>query len=175
MPRDLIRRYTPHPDRIREHKALRFMSHLLYEPNLWHLNRRSVSRAMAVGLFWALIPMPMQTAPAVAMAIFLRTNLPVCLGLVWLTNPLTTPPVMYATYRLGAWLLGEPALSLPDSLSLEWVTNEIANVWKPLYLGSLVAAVGCSVIGYGGTRLYWRWWIQRQWQKRKNSRRQRLG
>lgn len=175
MPRDFIRRYTPNPEQIRAHKSLRFMSHFLCNPNIWHLNRRSVSRAMAVGLFWAIIPMPIQTMPAIACAVFWHANLPVSLALVWMTNPVTMPAVMYATYQLGTWLLGEPALSLPDELTIDWVTQEIANLWKPLYLGSLISAVVLASTGYFGTRLYWRFWVQRSWHKRQRSRAQRLG
>ena len=93
MPRRFIKRYMPHPERIKASRSLRFLGDLIHDPNLWHLNRHSVSRAMAIGLFWALIPMPLQMLAAAACAIPARANLPIAVGLVWLTNPLTMPVV----------------------------------------------------------------------------------
>ena len=173
MPRRLFKRYMPHPDRIKDNKSLRFLGGLIHDPNLWHLNRHSVARAMAVGLFWAMIPMPMQMLAAAALAIPLRANLPISIGLVWLTNPITMPPVFYCTYKLGAWLMDLPSVQMPDELSMAWVTAELAVLWKPLYLGSLVAGLAIAVLGYAGTMLYWRWWVQRSWQKRRILRQQR--
>ena len=89
MPRRLFKRYMPDPDSIKTNKSLRFLGKLIHDPNLLHLNRHSVSRGMAIGLFWAMIPMPMQMLAAAAVAIPLRANLPISIGLVWLTNPLS--------------------------------------------------------------------------------------
>lgn len=173
MPRRLFKRYMPNPDSIKGNKSLRFLGNLIHDPNLWHLNRHSVARAMAVGLFWAMIPMPMQMLASAAFAIPLRANLPIAIGLVWLTNPITMPPVFYCTYKLGAWITQTPAMKMPEHLSVEWIAAELAILWKPLLVGSFASAIILSILGYCLTMLYWRWWVQRSWRKRQESRRMR--
>ncbi|MFJ7009298.1 DUF2062 domain-containing protein [Pseudomonas putida] len=167
MPRRIFKRYMPDPTSIREHKSLRFFGKLLHDPNLWHLNRHSVARAMGVGLFAALIPIPMQMLLAAALAIPVRGNLPIAVSLVWLTNPLTMPPVFFVTYMTGAWLMQVPARTLPDELTFDWITDQLATVWQPFLLGSVVCGVVLGIAAYFTTLLYWRWWIGRQWRRRK--------
>jgi uncharacterized protein (DUF2062 family) len=167
MPRRFIKRYMPDPNSIREHKSLRFFGRLLHDPNLWHLNRHSVARAMAVGLFAAFMPIPLQMLLAAGLAIWVRGNLPISVSLVWLTNPLTMPPIFFLTYTLGAWLMGAPPRSLPDALTWEWISGQLSTLWQPFLLGSLVTGVVAGALGYGLTMLYWRWWVGRQWRRRK--------
>ncbi|MEW9902711.1 DUF2062 domain-containing protein [Pseudomonas putida] len=167
MPRRLFKRYMPDPTSIREHKSLRFFGRLLHDPNLWHLNRHSVARAMGVGLFAALIPMPMQMLLAASLAIPLRGNLPIAVSLVWLTNPLTMPPVFFVTYMTGAWLMQVPPRTLPDEITVQWVTDQLSTIWQPFLLGSVVCGLVLGLFAYFATMLYWRWWVGRQWRRRK--------
>lgn len=171
MPRDFLKRYMPKPEQIKQNKSLRFLGTLLHDSNLWHLNRHSVSRAMAIGLFMALIPMPMQMAASAAVAVPSRANLPISVGLVWLTNPVTMPPVFYAQYKIGTWLLGTPERSMPMELSLAWFAAELQHIWQPLYAGALLSATVMAIVGYVGTMLYWRFWVSRNWKRRKLRRR----
>ena len=171
MPRRFFKRYMPDPDRIKTHKSLRFLGTLAHDPNLLHLNRHSVSRAMAIGLFWAMIPMPMQMLAAALCAVPARANLPIAVGLVWLTNPLTMTPVFYCNYKVGAWLLDTPVQPIPMELSLAWARQMLDSHWQPLLLGSFAVAVASAVVGYVGTQAYWRWWVGRSWRKRQLSRR----
>lgn len=170
MAKKLIRRYLPDPHKIRDHKHLRLFGTLLHDPNLWHLNRRSASGAFAVGLFMAFVPMPFQMIPAAGAAILLRVNLPIAVALVWITNPITMPPVFYFCYNLGAWLLDTPVHAVEFEISREWIGTELVRIWKPFLLGSFLVAAVSSALGYFGIRALWRWHVIRDWEKRKERR-----
>jgi uncharacterized protein (DUF2062 family) len=146
----------PDPNKIREHKYLRVFGTLLHDPNLWHLNRRSASGAFGVGLFMAWVPVPFQMVLAAAAAIIIRVNLPVAVGLVWVSNPFTMPPLFYFAYKLGSWLLGEKLTPVEFELSVEWVMYELGEIWEPFLLGCLICGIVSSGLGFGLIRLLWR-------------------
>lgn len=161
MPRRFIKRYLPNHGSFREHPHLKRFGARLQDGNLWHLNRRSVSGAVAVGLFWAFMPIPLQMIPAAASAIFLRINLPISIVLVWITNPLTMPPILYGTYRFGAWLLGRPPQRFSFTFSMDNLFTMMHGIWAPLLLGSLVTGVIAALLGFTLVRLSWRVYIIR--------------
>ncbi|HEY8554278.1 MAG TPA: DUF2062 domain-containing protein [Burkholderiales bacterium] len=174
MPRRLIRRYLPDTERLRRHRSLRFLGRRLQEPNLWRLNRTSAARAAAIGLFMAFVPMPFQMVPAALLAVCFGANLPVSAAFVWITNPLTMPPVFYFCYRIGARLTGTPPQPLDFELSLAWLGTELARVWQPFLVGCLVVATAAALLGYYGMRALWRWQVLRQWTRRTEERRRSL-
>ncbi len=168
MPRKFIKRYLPEPHHVRRHRTLRrVFGDLLHEPNLWHLNRRSAAGAMAVGLFCAFVPLPGQMVLAAALAIFCRVNLPMSVALVWITNPLTIPPIFYTTYRIGAWILGQDDQAPAFEASLQWLKDEFDHIWAPLFLGSALVGVAAAVLGYVLIRGIWRWHVLREWERRR--------
>lgn len=173
MDKKIIKRYMPDIHKIRAHKHVRLFGKLLHEPNLWHLNRYSVSGSFAVGLFWALAPIPFQMIPSAATAIWLRVNLPISVALVWITNPFTMAPVFYFNYKLGSWILRRPAQEMSFEFTLDWFTQQLGVIWQPFFLGSFVAAVLASVAGYWTIRGFWRLQTVRQWERRKRSREHR--
>jgi len=167
MPKRFIKRYLPDHHRIREHKHLRVFGTRLHDPNLWHLNRRSVAGAFAVGLFCAFLPIPMQMVVAAAAAIVFRVNLPVSVVLVWITNPLTMAPIFYFAYRLGAWVIGQPSQVVPDGFSFEQLLDGLGAVWFPLLLGCFLLGSVSAVVGYFGVRGLWRLYVIRQWRRKR--------
>jgi uncharacterized protein (DUF2062 family) len=160
----LIHKFIPDHDVIKKHKNLQFLGDKLLEPNLWHLNRRSVARAFAVGLFCAWIPTPGQMAIAAAGAFYFRANLLISVALVWLTNPVTMPPLFYFAYRLGLTILNLPAASF----SLDAILS--GEILFPFLAGCLVLGVVCSTAGYFGINYFWRYHAAKKWTTRKQTR-----
>ncbi len=170
MPRKLIKRYMPNEAQLKSHPHLGRLGRHLHNPNLWHLNRSSVSLAFLVGVFCAFLPIPMQMLVAAGMAILVHSNLPISVGLVWITNPLTMPPIFYFTYLVGNFLLQRPEDDVPMAWTLEWLTTGMASIWWPLLLGSVVCGVVFGLLGYFGIRLFWIWHVSRSWRQRQKRR-----
>jgi len=168
MPKKIIKRYLPTPDKIKSIKSLEFLGDRLHEPNLWHLNRRSVSLAFAVGLFFAWVPTPTQMAMAAAGALYFSANLPISVALVWVTNPITMPPLFYFAYRVGIWALEKPHFD--GEFSVETVFSSMADIGGPFLFGCLLVGLSCSLLGYLLVRLYWRYYIVSQWSIRARKR-----
>lgn len=157
MPRKFFQRFLPHPKTIRENKTLQIFGDWLHEPNLWHLNRRSVAGAFAVGLFFAWMPVPFQMVLAAGCAILARTNLPLSVALVWITNPVTIPPMFYFAYTVGTWIVGEPVVDFNFELTIDWLLNEMSVSWKPFLVGCFTLASCSSIIGYLSINWIWRY------------------
>jgi uncharacterized protein len=166
MPKKFLKRFFPSPEQVKANKSLRFLSPLFSKPNLWHLNRRSVARAFLVGLFAAFIPMPFQMGLAALIAFYANANVPISVGMVWLTNPITIPPIYYATYKLGTWILNTPPNDFHIELSLSWVVNELGNVWEPLLVGCVTAGIVLGISGYFLIHFFWRMHVLDSWKKR---------
>ena len=160
----------PDSEKIRNNKKLnKVFGNLLHDPNLLHLNRRSVSMAFLVGLFMAFVPLPSQMIMAAAVAIYIRCNLPISVALVWISNPVTMPPMFYFAYKVGATILSTPERAFTFDLSWEWLGTELAAIWEPFLLGCLVCGVVFGVLGFGLIRLLWRFHIISAIKKRKEK------
>jgi uncharacterized protein (DUF2062 family) len=164
----LLRRMSPDTETLKEHKHFRVFGRLLHDPNLWHLNRRSAAGAFAVGLFMMYMPPFGQALLAAATAMLFRVNLPLSVVLVFISNPVTIPPMFYGAYRLGAWILGQPVA--PFDLEFWALPANWLTILSPLALGCLLCGMACSVIGYFAVRLAWRWHVVRHLQRRRARR-----
>ncbi|MCX7067998.1 MAG: DUF2062 domain-containing protein [Methylococcales bacterium] len=164
MPKQLFKKYMPNADMIKKHKNLQFLGEKLHDPNLWHLNRRSVSLAFAVGLFCAWIPVPAQMALAAIGAFYFRGNLPIAVGLVWLTNPITMPPLFYFAYLVGLWVLNLPS----SEFSVDAVLS--GGLWIPFLTGCLILGVLCAAVGYFSIQYFWAYHVAKKWTRRQLKR-----
>lgn len=167
MPKKLIKKFIPHQHTVRDHNHLKIFGNLLHNPNLWSLNRYSVSTAFSIGLFCAFIPMPFQMIPAAAIAIVARANLPVSMALVWLTNPITIPPISYFTFKVGTWILGRESQAFSFEPSFEWLTSGLSATWQPFLLGCFVCGSVLAISSNLLIRIFWYWHVRRAWSRRK--------
>ena len=167
MPKRILKRVFPSPDKIKEIKALHFLGDVLHEPNLWHINRHSVSKAFLVGIFWCFIPMPFQMIAAAFVAIWFNANLPISVALVWISNPLTMPPMFYFNYLVGAFILNRPSIDYEFQLSWQWLSDKLVDVGIPLYVGSLVCAIVFSIVCYGLVQFLWKKKVRNNWHARQ--------
>jgi uncharacterized protein (DUF2062 family) len=150
-----LKRYTPHRSRVN----LGWLNQHLHDPCLWNWNRKSISKAFAVGLFCACLPIPFQMVAAAALAVVFSANILLSIALVWVTNPLTMGPIFYFNYRLGTNILQTdydrnfPAFSL----SFDYLSQVFVNYGLPLLTGSIVMGVVSGIIGYTAIQ-----WLYRQ-------------
>lgn len=167
MAKKIFKRWLPDAADIKSRPALNFLGRFLHDPNLFHLNRHSVSGAVSIGLLVAFIPTIGQMPIAACLALLFRVNLPMAVALVWITNPLTMPPLYFICYELGRWVMGLPPLPFAMEFTTEWFTHQLAHIWKPFLLGSLIIGVSLSGLGYIAVQVFWRLHVISHWKKRK--------
>jgi uncharacterized protein len=170
MPKKFLSRWLPTPHKISNSRAIKWMGPLLQDPNLFHINRTSISASFFIGLFVAFFPIPGQTILAALFAFFFRTNLPVAIALIWISNPLTIAPLFMFTYSIGILLLGLEFTAFSIELSWSWAIAQGKLVWFPLLIGSLATGVFCGALGYVAIHQLWKWRVLKNWEIRKKKR-----
>jgi uncharacterized protein (DUF2062 family) len=156
-------------DAILQSRWLRPFAHLFGHPSLWHLNRRSVPRALAVGLFSAFIIPLGQFALAAFLAVPLRANVPLAAASTLVSNPFTFPPIYIAAYQLGSFFLGRPPVAAEDEPAVHF-GRQLLDVSGPTALGLLIFAVVSSSVGYLVGTLWWRLRLSRRWKSNRMQR-----
>ncbi|MEO6225754.1 MAG: DUF2062 domain-containing protein [Sphingomicrobium sp.] len=156
-----LTRHIPTRESVHQNRFLKpFAPHLTHS-SLWRLNRRSVPRGVALGLFVGLIIPVMHTGLAILLAIPTRANVAVAALFTLVVNPLTIPAIYYLAYRIGAWELHQDA-SLMNPAAAERFSSELSRIlfWihqasGPIAVGVLTLAIGSAAIGYFGSKLLW--------------------
>jgi len=161
--KSFFKRFMPEHHKIREHEHIRLFGSLLHDPNIWHLSRRSSAGGVAIGLFCAFIPLPVQTISSAALAILFRVNLPLSVLFTLVSNPVTLAPMFIFAYRLGTRILDVPE----RQVEFEPVMHKLIHIWEPLFLGSFILASISALVGYVVVRMLWRLTAVRKWEERR--------
>ena len=179
MPRKYFRKYLPDPEAVRSSRMVAAFGSWLQHPNLWHLNRRSVSGAVAIGLFSGLVPGPLQMLTALLLAIPLKRNLPVALLVTLYTNPFTIVPLYMLAYGYGELLLPGERAALVTPFEMDWsnfgesmqaLGEWMVSLGKPLALGLVALGLTLALLGYIAVQLAWRALVVSAWRARARRR-----
>lgn len=171
-----MRDNTPSRESLEGSKLLRPVAHRVLAPELWRFTRRSVPRGVALGLLvgiFLLIP-GIQIAGAALLALPFRANVPVAAAMTFLSNPATTPFILWASVYIGNIMLGRTA-DVSQFMALvhhhasisEWTGWVFSEAAPALLFGLAVISIVTAVIGYVVALGIWRLHLGRKWQARK--------
>ncbi|MGV3743390.1 MAG: DUF2062 domain-containing protein [Burkholderiaceae bacterium] len=181
-------KHIPTQETVLAYSFLQPVRHILDHHGLWQFNRRSVAWGAAIGLFFS-VAIPIEQIPVAAMvAIYFRVNVPVAIFGTLLSNPFTTPAILFFAYQLGSFLVGHappeqagaaaqiarPADEtgfLRDAANwiMYWIEWTQSAGW-PLVIGLGILAVALAALGYIGVKVLWRVQAGLRWKKRRIER-----
>lgn len=173
MSRKFLKSIMPDNATMRDHPHLRRLGQRVLDPQLWYLNRKQVSMGVAVGLFFAFLPIPAQMLVVGILAIWWRFNLPIAVASVWVSNPLTMGPIFYFQYRLGARILDLPIGNHSFELSWQWFQQVFAHIWQPIMVGAVITGLVAALLGVILVRMIWRLMVIYSWLKRRKKNREK--
>lgn len=160
-----LRRRMPSQEALRNNRWLRWLGPTMFHPRLWHMSRRGIALGAGIGVFFAFLIPIAQIPLSVAASVALRANVPTAVVSTLVNNPVTFPPVYYAAWKVGSFILGQEANpdNAPSLPRAETATatdlKEAKGFWKrtleglhavgkPLLVGALTFAVGFGLLTY---------------------------
>jgi uncharacterized protein (DUF2062 family) len=153
----------PNRERLLGSRWIRPFAHRLRDTRLWHLNRESTARGLALGFFIGLLVPIGQTPLAAFLAISLRAHVIVAAAATLVTNPLTFPLIYFAALRWGETVLATINITVPATESL---LGRGLSVAAPIAVGLSFFAIVCGASAYIGVKLFWRIRTMLRWRKR---------
>lgn len=145
-------RHLPRRKHIKGTFVHRLFGDRLFESELWHPTRQRFASGMALGAFFALMPpLPFQMVGAGIIAFITRVNVPAALTGTWISNPFTTPFIVYFQYRLGCLMMGREPIHIAEGQLL----SSLASAPLPYMLGILPSATVLALVSYPLTLIFW--------------------
>lgn len=178
----MIKRFLPTRETIVQSRLLRWIGPRLHDPGLWHINRNSVAKGVAIGAFFGFMVPVAQIPAAAVVALLFRANLWIAAVSTLVSNPFTYAPIYYLAYRLGDWIMPSSEIAQKPGATgtgheamtaigwfmehLDWITG----IGRPLVLGMFIMASVAAVLGYFGILLIWRINIVLKRRRKRNAR-----
>jgi uncharacterized protein (DUF2062 family) len=175
---DWWHQHAPRRETFENSRILAPVAHRVLAPELWRFTRRSVPRGVALGLLvgiFLMIP-GLQIAGAAALALPFRANIPLAAAMTFLSNPATTPLILWASVYIGNVALGRSSeiaqfMALVDQHAsvarwAQWLFSEAAPA---LVFGLALISIVVAIAGYFIADWLWRSHLWRKWKARRHS------
>jgi len=144
-----------HP-RLRHRVWWRKLTKPLFERRLWKPCRDSVAVGAAIGMFFAVMPMPLQSVAAALIAVRARANVPIAIGACFLSNPFTNVPIWIGQMYIGNFILKHLHVSMPGELMN--LTTHLPGVGAinvgSFIVGSIVSGVLLALLAFPLVHLF---------------------
>ncbi len=160
-----LKRHLPNKNSITNHGSLSRFGYLLHNPKLWSFNRSSVARGLGIGVFFAFIPLPVQTVLAISLSVLLGGNIPVAIAATWISNPITFIPINLLIYKTGQLILHDSSDAFNAKsvdLTINWhdlsgtISQWAQSFGKPFLVGVPVVAILGGVLAYFCVDIAWK-------------------
>jgi uncharacterized protein (DUF2062 family) len=155
-----LKRITPDRVALENHWCLKHFTAVMLDRRCWTINRSSVTRSFALGLFIAFIPptplLPVHLVTCALLGMYFRLNLPVLFATVFVSNPFTWVPQVAGSIWVGAKLLGLDLMPFLRAISHQTFWADMGVLWPPLLLGALVLGLIAAASGYVLAQCVWR-------------------
>ena len=129
----------------------------LFSLEMWQPERARFASGCAIGVFFAMMPLPFQMLAAALIAYLTRVNIPAAIACTWISNPLTTPFLLLAQYKLGNVLIGGTPAEEPTADVLAF----LSRAPLPLLVGAFVSGAIFSLTVYPLALKGWDWFSGR--------------
>jgi len=168
-----LRSHVPTREGLEANRFVRPFAHLILRSELWRMNRRSVPRGVALGLFVGVMIPLAHFVVAAFLAVFLRANIPAAMLATFIGFPVIYVGLVALAYRIGEWLLHldamtgiQPLGETMQTTQTDHLLQRITGAGLDTALGLFVLACLFSTLGYLLTAVFWRWWIARKRRQR---------
>lgn len=166
-----LHRNKPTREGLAGNRWLAPFAHRFLSPELWRFTRRSVPRGVALGIFSGFIIPVGQIVLAAFLALPARANVPIAVGVTFITNPFTIPFWIVVANRVGKFFLKIDGAGVSTQIGRDMTSGTWESVsWffqtaGVTAVGFVILSVVGSALGYVLSGFFWRGWIGR---KRKN-------
>lgn len=143
MPKKKLKKVLPSHEKIKKQKFLKIFGSFLHKREIWSLSRKKVVAGVFIGIFVACLPMPLQMVLASFLAILFNANLPISFALIFISNPLTMPPLFYVEYQIGKLIINPKN---PIEFNFDSMYDNFNQIALSLWSGAIIVAIFSSVV-----------------------------